>query len=558
MKTKKIVIIAIVAILVVLGGTFAGLWFFTDIFKPKQETVAKEATDIEKALNLEGARFSNYSEFLKQYKEVSAKSSKSKFDVTANLKISSLDSNIQNIINKSKISLESNTDVKNNRAQSKIGLYSDNSEVLSLDLVTNDTSVGIGCEDLYDKYISVSLEDLLQYFEENYGDEFDTDSLQSVIDNMSGENSIDPYEILYISDEDLQHFDEAYRDGYKALIPADNYSSKDKVEVTVNGNKISTKAYYLTLTGKDCYNLIKGLGDTLKNDSVLSRLVSEKLNLILKSSGQASISESDVKDFITEMVDSLDESLEDIKDMEDSAVQIAVYSKDDKLVKFDFNLIEDTENLDDTETILSYQTSDSKKEFIFYEDGEEYIVIKNNITEDSDEEKSGDFTISVQGSSVATIDYDFVNKENEKIIDLSLNVPLLSLKAGVNFEFNGNYNNGPVDIKGSINYSYGKDSAQINFDGTMEYADDVSVTELNSSNSVDILSLSETELQTEMEKILEKASNVLPDRLKLIGINVTKEDFYQNSNNDESTSTPDLDSSNEVTENTEDATNDAA
>ena len=155
MKTKKI-IIAVVAILVVLGGTFAGLWFFTGVFdflKPANDVFSNQ---LEKALNLEGAKFSDYSDILKEYKEMSDKSYKSKFNITANLKISELDKEIQDIINKSKITIESNADIKNKKTQNKIGLYSNNSEVLSLDLVTNDTKLGIGSKDLYDKYLSVS------------------------------------------------------------------------------------------------------------------------------------------------------------------------------------------------------------------------------------------------------------------------------------------------------------------------------------------------------------------------------------------------------------------
>ena len=68
MKAK--IIIAIVAILAILGGTFAGLWFFTDVFnflKPENEVFSNQ---VEKALNIEEAKFVDYSDFLKEYKEM--------------------------------------------------------------------------------------------------------------------------------------------------------------------------------------------------------------------------------------------------------------------------------------------------------------------------------------------------------------------------------------------------------------------------------------------------------------------------------------------------------
>ena len=75
-----------------------------------------------------------------------------------------------------------------------------------------------------------------------------------------------------------------------------------------------------------------------------------------------------------------------------------------------------------------------------------------------------------------------------------------------------------------MSFKYKEDSATINFDGSIEYGD-VSIPELTSSNSVDFLKLSETEMKDELVKILTKASEVLPSRLKLIGIDVKPEDI---------------------------------
>ena len=194
MKSKKI-IIAIVAILVVLGGTFAGLWFFTDIFnflKPESEVFSNQ---IEKALNIEGAKFADYSEFLNDYKEVTSKPVSSKINLTADLNLSELDSDLQEKINNSKLTLESNADISNNKAQSKIGLYTNNSEVLTLDLVSNNSKIGVGCEDLYDKYLTVSMEDLVDVIAEEA--DLEVEELESMINNLTN-SKLDPYQLLYI------------------------------------------------------------------------------------------------------------------------------------------------------------------------------------------------------------------------------------------------------------------------------------------------------------------------------------------------------------------------
>ena len=241
------------------------------------------------------------------------------------------------------------------------------------------------------------------------------------------------------------------------------------------------------------------------------------MNLILGNSSEYSIEEDDVKSFITELVDDLVSSLEDSKDSEESAVQIAVYSVDDNPVRIDFNNLDDAKDLDNAETILSFE---------FYD------------TKNSDEETSGTLKISADDSTIATIDYTILEKEDEEKLDILLKVPDISLNAGINMETTGNYQEEEVAIKGSINLTIGKESAEINFDGTVEYTDDVSVPELTSSNSIDILKMSEEELNTEVQKIVKKASEVLPEKLKLIGIDVKAEDIYKDPNAEQTQTTP--------------------
>lgn len=518
----KLIIIVIIAILVVLGGTFAGLWFFTDVFnflKPANDVFSNQ---IEKALNLEGAKFSNYSDFLKEYKEMSDKSYKSKFNMTADLKISKLNSEIQDTINKSKITIESNADIKGKKAQNKIGLYSDNSEILSLDLITNDTKLGIGSKDLYDKYLSISLEDLTKFIEKN-SSEFDEEELEMILNSFSNSN-INIYDLLYISDEDLKHFDETYRDCFTKLISKDCFTTEKKIEVDVNDDTVKTTAYYLTLTGEDTYNFVSELTNLIKDDSVLTKIITEKANLLLESASEEKLSEDDVKDLVSKTLDELLKELEEIKDKKDTAIQIAVYSNNSKPVRIDLNNIKDANDLDEKETIFSIEYAKSKNIYTIYQNEKAYVTIVDEYTKNSDEEKVGKITAKASGVSVGTLDYEIINKDNENKLDLSLNVPLAQISGKINFSSKGNYKKEPVTIEGLMSFKYKEDSATINFDGSIEYGD-VSIPELTSSNSVDFLKLSETEMKDELVKILTKASEVLPSRLKLIGIDVKPEDI---------------------------------
>ena len=527
MKAKKI-IIAVVAVLVVLGGTFAGLWFFTGVFnflKPANDVFSNQ---IEKALNLEGAKFSNYSNFLKEYKEISGKSYKSKFNVSANVNVKNVDSDVKNVINKSKLTIESSADISNKKTQSKVGLYSNNSEVLTLDLVTNDTTLGLGCKDLSDKYYTVKVEDFIEYLKKNSSSSLsksDLKAIEAIEKSLSGSSSINTYDLLYISDKDLKHFDDTYRNCLTTLISKDCYSSEKDVKVEVDGDDEKTTAYYLTLTGADAYKFVEDFTNLAKNDSVLISIITEKANMVLESAGQSKIDEDTVKDALANLSDNLLEELESIKDEKDSAVQIAVYSSKNKPVRIDVNTIEDVDKKDDKETIFSIEYADSKTIYTVYNNGKSYITVTDEYKKEKNS-RSGKLTAKSSGMSIGTLDYEFVKKDNESKIDLALNVPLAGLSADVELSTKGNYKKEPVDVNARVNVVYGSQSVEVKLDGSVEYGD-VSIPTLSSSNSIDVLKLSNDQLKTELNKVLKKASEVLPSRLKLIGVNIKAEDIYK-------------------------------
>ena len=525
MKAKKIIIpiVIVLVILATLGGVFAFLWFKTSLLnflKPSEDVFADQ---IKKAFNLEDAKFSDYSESLKKYKDLSDKPVKTKLNVTAKLNISELDDEVEEVVNKSKLTIESNADIKNKKSQSKIGLYSNNSEVLTLDMITNDGKVGVGCKDLSDKYLAFSMNDLIDYIKKDGS--MDEEELKMLSKIASGD-SINPYDLLYVSDEDLKHFDEEYSvNKILDLISKDCFSKENSVEIEVDGDTVKASKSSLTLTGADAYKFAEDLSNKLKDDSVVTKLVTEKANMLLEYAGQDKISEKDVKDLMDQLFGEMLDELKGLKDEKDSAVQIAIYSKSNKPVRIDVNMLEDVED-SDSEKLLSIEYAKNKDIYTIYNDGKAYISIVNDYEKKEKEQYKGKLTAKAQGTSIGTLDYEIVNKDKESKVYLDLSIPLANVSAKVDISSNGDYNKEPVKINGLINFKYNKESAEIKFDGTVEYGD-VSIPELNSSNSIDVLKLSEEESKTELDKILKKASEVLPARLKLIGIDVKAEDIYK-------------------------------
>lgn len=519
MKSKKTLIIAIVAIIVALGGTFAGLWFFTNVFdflKPANDAFVDQA---EKVLNLEGVKFENYSSVLEEYKEMSDKSTKATLNLSANLDLDDLEDDVEEVINKSKLSLELNSDAKNKKFQTKVGLYADTSEVLTLDVVANGDKLGIGSKDLYDKYLTVTMDDIIELLEDA-GEKEAAEMLEKLMSSSSSAN-IDMYELLYISEDDLKHFDETYRDCFKNLIPKDCYKTESGVEVKVDGKNTKTTAYYLTLTGKDLYKFISDFAKLIQDDEVITKILTEKANLILEAASQEKVSEKDVDALIDELVEELLSNLENMKEDEDTAVQIVIYSTKLKPVRIEFNMVED----DDAETLISAEFAKEKNIFKLYNGKDVIGSLVNKYSKNSKEEKVGSFELEVSGETLGKLNYDLLLKDNEMKIKADLEVEEAELKASIDFSSKGNLNKEAVNYDGSFKFEFEGQSIEVKMDGSMEYGN-VSIPELTKSNSVNVLDLSEKELQEELMKILEKASKVLPERLELLGFDIDADDIF--------------------------------
>lgn len=525
-KALKIIIpiVIVLAVLAAIGGTIAFLWFKTDLFNRFKPSDKVFADQIKEAFDLKDVKFTEYSDTLNKYKNLSDKSMKTKLNVTANLNISQLDKEVQNTINKSKLTIEANTDAKNKNMQSKIGLYSNNSEVLTVDMVKNGNKLGVGCKDIYDKYLIVSTDDLIEYLKKDGS--IDATELDAVSKVLSGDG-INVYDLLYISEDDLKHFDDTYSvDKILDLISKDCYSKDNKKqEVEVDGETVKALGSYLTLTGADAYKLAEDLVNKIKDDSVISKIMTEKANMVLEYAGQDKISENDMKEILNDSFDQLLKEMSSIKDENEAAVQIAIYSKNNKPVRIEFNALKDVDDKDDKETLLSIEYADKKDIYTVYNNGKAYITVENEYEKKDKNEYKGKLTAKASGVSVGTLDYEIIIKDDESKIYLDLSVPMANLSGKVDITSKGNINNEAVTLNGLVSFKYGRESAEVKFDGSVEVTD-VTIPELNTSNSLNILSLTDAESAAEAEKILKKASEVLPARLKLLGINIDANSIY--------------------------------
>ena len=548
MKKGVKILIAIIAVVVVLGGVAAGLFFsgLFDFMKPARKTWSKQ---VQKALDLDGVKVTDYAEVMEEYKDMYEKPFKANFEVSANLSISELDKDVQKTINNSKIKVETSQNVKEKVGESKITLEADNSKVLDIEFVTNKDKFGVASKDLYDKYLTVSLEDLEEYLKKN--NDLDSTDLPVNVDSFSElfnkASELNAYDLLYVSKDDLKSIEKTYKKAFENSIDKKAYTKKANQKVKVDGKEVSTTGYYLTLSGEDAQKLLEDLVDTTADDETLNKIIVEKVNMLMEAMGEDKISSKDVKDLLGNYSKELKESLKSLKDFEKQGVQIAVYSKLSKPVRLEVNYIEDMDDIYSGKTLLSIEYAKNKDIYRIMPDEMQSITIVDNYKKKTDKERIGSLSIKMAGVELGTIDYEIINKDDEKKVALEASISEFvaqqanldgDIKFKIEVSAKGNYKKEPLDIYFNLEGNYGKESAKITVNGTVEYLDDISVTELKSDNSTNVLKLNSTEQAELVDKITKKASEVLPDRLKLIGVNIKAEDIYKPTNTNNNANLP--------------------
>lgn len=381
---KKAIII-IVSVLVVAIATCTGLYFFTDVFNFIKPASANFSSQAKKLLGTDkDNKYSDYEAMLKKLK-ISDKSYTSNADISMNVSVPSsiVDSSTQKLINSSKIKYNGSYDANSKAMSNNVGLYKDNKEFLTLQLVQKDQTVSVGCKDLYDKTLNFDLSKYDEFCQKNNitADE-ETKASIDALKSMKDSNYTDfLYDLLYLSEDDFNSLNKAYGNLLSDLISKDNYSTKKNEKITVGGDDIKTTAYSLTLSGEDAYNFINKLVDLVKNDDTTKKLIIDKYNILKKynTSLISAYDEVEAKsankntEFPDLTVDNINSFLDDlVKDLEkskddftssDKCLQFTIYSdKKSEPVKFEISVLDDKKDKEGT-TIFTEELSDGKTKY---------------------------------------------------------------------------------------------------------------------------------------------------------------------------------------------------
>lgn len=401
---KKAIII-IVSVLVILGGVFAGLFFFTDTFnflKPASDNFSKQA---KKLMGTdESPKYSDYEEFLNKLKSDSSSSAELNMSMNLSLPSSVMNYSTQKLINSSSVKYKGSYDANSKAMLNDVGLYKDNKEVLTLSMIAKDQAVSVNCKDLYDKYLTLDLSKYESFCQAN-NIEVDEETKQTIealskIKNVDSNKLI--YDFYYISEKDFNSLHKNYDNILVDLVDKEKYTTKKNQKVSVDGEDVKTTAYSLTMDGEDAIDFTSKLIDKIKNDSTLKKLIIEKYNIMkdyssafvtasentkssTKSAELPELTESNIDTFLSKLVEELEDAKEEFED-NDKCIKLTIYSnKKSEPVKFEMAILDDKED-DEGSVIFTEELAKGKN--IYTIDLEKIAKLSGNESSSSSSSRS--------------------------------------------------------------------------------------------------------------------------------------------------------------------------
>ena len=284
---KKGLLIAIIIILVLLvlaGGTFAYLYFGTDLLKTDKQLFAKylmQLGDEEKGLfpkalddflvKKETTTYRNNGELSSNYSLTDTN------DTSMN--------EVINIMNNSKIQFQGSVDNANLKREENITLSYPDSVSLPFKYKSEGDIYAIQADILSPSYIGIENNNLKELAQK-----FGTTDVSQIPDKIEL-NSIDS---LNFTDEELKHIRENY------IMPIYNNLADEKFTTTENAD--GTKTHILTLTYTEALNIYIQTLETLKNDTMMLNKI---ISIIAEISGENNLTVEELSQAIQDFIDDL-------------------------------------------------------------------------------------------------------------------------------------------------------------------------------------------------------------------------------------------------------------
>lgn len=275
---------------------------------------------------------------------------------------------------------------------------------------------------------------------------------------------IDMYDLYDISEEEIQHINDLIVGTLKNEIPEECYSVNENVETDILGEKAKTKEYKIELSAKQIDDLTIKLLENAKRDEVILNLIVNKYNKVSMNTlaGKEKITKDD-------LIKEIEESIKEIQEepSKEGVIVSNFYAKDK--AKIDISTSKNN--------IMNIELQKAGKE----------TVINIGIYFD-DETASDTKTEKMRINGKVKINQTSNEKSNANI---ETQIETEDLKFGMN-----------------MNYE-------------IEFSEKISIESFTAENSINLNNITTEEFEKEMEEIYYRAIFILPQKMKLLGIDMS-------------------------------------
>lgn len=275
---------------------------------------------------------------------------------------------------------------------------------------------------------------------------------------------IDMHDLYDISEEEIQHINDLIVGTLKNEIPEECYSVNENVETDILGEKAKTKEYKIELSAKQIDDLAIKLLENAKRDEVILNLIVNKYNKISMNTlaGKEKIAKDD-------LIKEIEESIKEIQEepSKEGVIVSNFYAKDK--AKIDISTSKNN--------IMNIELQKAGKE----------TVINIGIYFD-DETASDTKTEKMRINGKVKINQTSNEKSNANI---ETQIETEDLKFGMN-----------------MNYE-------------IEFSEKISIESFTAENSINLNNITTEEFEKKMEEIYYRAIFILPQKMKLLGIDMS-------------------------------------
>lgn len=275
---------------------------------------------------------------------------------------------------------------------------------------------------------------------------------------------IDMHDLYDISEEEIQHINDLIVGTLKNEIPEECYSVNENAEIDILGEKAKTKEYKIELSAKQIDDIAIKLLENAKRDEVILNLIVNKYNKVSMNTlaGKEKIAKDD-------LIKEIEESIKEIQEepSKEGVIVSNFYAKDK--AKIDISTSKNN--------IMNIELQKAGKE----------TVINIGIYFD-DETASDTKTEKMRINGKVKINQTSNEKSNANI---ETQIETEDLKFGMN-----------------MNYE-------------IEFSEKISIESFTAENSINLNNITTEEFEKEMEEIYYRAIFILPQKMKLLGIDMS-------------------------------------